>query len=556
MKERIRPALVLLLLLALLLPPASVSTAATAEEAEAAQALCDLGLFRGTGSGSGAPVFDLDRIPTRAEAVTLLIRLLGREEEALTGHWSVPFTDVADWAFPYVGCAYAYGLTTGTSATTYGGEAETGEAQYLTFLLRALGYDDAAGDFAWDSPWALSDAIGLTDGSRDADTAFTRGGAALLSRAALGTPCKGSGLTLYETLFPGKKGGSEEAAGAAAYSGEEGDDGGTSASCFQVHFLDVGQADCILVQCDGHNMLIDGGNAADSSLVYSYLQTHAVSYLDYIVCTHPHEDHVGGLAGALNYAAAGQALSPVTDWDTAVFRNFLKYLDRRNVPLTVPRAGDSFALGSAEVRVLGPVRYDAEDVNNLSIVLRVTYGDTAFLFTGDAEREEEQDILAAGYPLQCTVLKVGHHGSDSSTSYPFLYYAAPEYAVISCGADNPYGHPSEAVLGRLRDAGAAVWRTDELGHILCVSDGAHVAFSTEKAAGGTTLPPSEETPLTPAPPEDVPTGYYILNTATLKFHLPACTSAARIKPENRQEFTGSREELIDLGYTPCGICKP
>lgn len=185
-----------------------------------------------------------------------------------------------------------------------------------------------------------------------------------------------------------------------------------------------------MIICDGHSMLIDGGNKSDSSLIYSYLKKLNVTELDYIVCTHPHEDHVGGLAGALNYAIAKTALCPVANYDSDGFRNFVKYLGNQNVEITVPKAGDVYGLGCAEVMILGPINKSSG--NNNSIALRIEYGQTSFLFTGDAEREE-QDILNAGYSLCSTVLKVGHHGSDYSTCYEFLYNIMPQYAVISVG---------------------------------------------------------------------------------------------------------------------------
>lgn len=231
-------------------------------------------------------------------------------------------------------------------------------------------------------------------------------------------------------------------------------------SSFEVHFIDVGQADAALVLCDDSAMLIDGGNAADSNLIYSYLKKLKVKELDYIVCTHAHEDHVGGLAGALNYATVDTALCPVTSYDSKAFKNFVKYLDKQDVEITVPEAGDTYELGSAEFEILGPIEIDEDDPNNTSIVLRIVYGETSFLFTGDAGRDEESDILDEDYELESTVLKVGHHGSDTSTSYKFLNEVLPKYAVISVGEGNSYGHPTEDTLSRLRDADVKVLRTD------------------------------------------------------------------------------------------------
>lgn len=259
------------------------------------------------------------------------------------------------------------------------------------------------------------------------------------------------------------------------------------ASSFEIHFIDVGQADAALVVCDDQTMLIDGGNREDSDLIYSYLKEQDVAYLDYIVCTHGHEDHVGGIAGGLEYADIGTAFCSVTSYDSKAFENFVNALDQRGTTITVPSSGDSFSLGSSEVTIIGPIKEDEEEPNNMSIVLRIVYGDTSFLFTGDAEREEEQDILDAGYELKSTVLKVGHHGSDSSTSYPFLYEVDPEYGVISVGQDNSYGHPTEGTLSRLRDADVKVYRTDMQGTVICTSDGQNVTFATERNQDSDTL---------------------------------------------------------------------
>lgn len=175
--------------------------AATSEASEAAQALYDLGLFQGTGNNAdGTPNFDLDRTPTRAEAVTMLVRLLGKDAEAKAGTWETPFTDVADWAKPYVGYAYTNGLTTGTSATTFGGEDSINATQYLTLVLRALGYTSGT-DFQWDSAWTKSNEINLTVGSYYANTTnFTRGDVARISESALYTKSKGKDKTLGEKM--------------------------------------------------------------------------------------------------------------------------------------------------------------------------------------------------------------------------------------------------------------------------------------------------------------------------------------------------------------------
>lgn len=250
---------------------------------------------------------------------------------------------------------------------------------------------------------------------------------------------------------------------------------------FSVIFFDVGQADAALVLCEGETMLIDGGNVADSDLIYTVLEKRNISHLNYVVCTHAHEDHVGGLSSALHACTVGTVYSPVTDYNSDCFQTFARTAADRGAALTVPAAGDRFRLGSARVDILA-CDPDAAETNNSSIVLKVVYGETSFLFTGDAEYEVEETLLESGVDLSATVLKVGHHGSDSSTSYRFLNEVMPQYAVISVAKNNSYGHPSETVLSRLNDADASVLRTDELGDIVLTSDGKTVTLVNQEAS--------------------------------------------------------------------------
>lgn len=316
-------------------------------------------------------------------------------------------------------------------------------------------------------------------------------------------------------------------------------------SSFQVHFIDVGQADAALVLCDGEALLIDGGNAEDSNLMYTYLKKQGITHLDYVIGTHAHEDHIGGLAGALNYAAAEKVYCPVTDYDSKAFQNFKKAAQNRDCDLTVPEVGETFSLGSSNCQILA-VNTES-DTNNTSIVLRITYGEVSFLFTADAEREVEQVLLDKGVTLRSTVLKVGHHGSETSTSYAFLREVSPEYAVISVGKDNTYGHPTQEVLSRLRDADVKTYRTDLQGDIICTSDGQTVTFSTVR---------NENTNVFDGVGGNSTQKKYILNTGSKKFHYETCDSAQSMSEKNRQEYMGTREDLLSQGYSPCGVCKP
>lgn len=314
-------------------------------------------------------------------------------------------------------------------------------------------------------------------------------------------------------------------------------------SSFVVHYIDVGQADAALVLCDGRSMVIDGGNAEDSNVIAAYLKKENISSIDYVVCTHAHEDHVGGLSGALSVAEVKNVLAPQKEADTKAYQNFKNKSASQGLTIEHPLAGESFTLGSCDVYIIGPVTENTDDLNNTSIVMKIVYGNTSFLFTGDAELDEEEDIINAGYDISADVLKVGHHGSDSSTSYLWLREIMPEYAVISVGKGNSYGHPTETVLSRLRDADVQVFRTDLQGDIVAVSDGSNITITTEK----------NETIQTNETAAERIEGTYIGNKNSKKFHRPDCRTLPAEK--NRVEFS-SRAEAVNSGYSPCGNCAP
>lgn len=335
-------------------------------------------------------------------------------------------------------------------------------------------------------------------------------------------------------------------------------------SSFSIHFIDVGQADAALVECDGHYMLIDGGNKADSNVIYSVLRNTGVPKLDIVVGTHAHEDHIGGLPGAFNYTNADLTLCPTTHYDSDAFSDFKKYADKCGGGITIPSVGDIYTVGSSTVTILGV--NDGSDTNNTSIVLKITYGSTTYIFTGDAERETEQAILNRGADLSATVLKVGHHGSDTSTTYPFLREIMPEYAIISVGKGNSYGHPTDDTLSRLRDADVTVYRTDLNGDIYLISDGQTVSITTDKSAskediltpGGIVAspPPATQKPETVQNTAPSAGTDYIVNINTGKFHYPSCSSVKKMKESNKMYYTGTRDELVSKGYSPCGNCHP
>ena len=304
-----------------------------------------------------------------------------------------------------------------------------------------------------------------------------------------------------------------------------------------VHFLDVGQADCALLECGGEYMLIDGGNIGDGQMVISYLQNMGVEELKAVVCTHAHEDHVGGLPSVLAVYPVKQVFAPTKTYASKVFDDFLYYTDQQRLEVTIPVPGDTMTLGQAQITVLGPLKSYAE-TNDTSIVMKVVFGETSFLFTGDMEVLAENDLLENGTDLKADVLKVGHHGSDTSTGYRFLYEVDPTYAVISVGEGNKYGHPNDITLSRLNDAECTIFRTDHLGTVVAVSDGKEVSFTWENQKGD----PSN------AAQADIT---YVGNKNSKKFHAPGCASLPSEK--NKVEFD-TYEEAVEAGYAPCGSC--
>ena len=245
-----------------------------------------------------------------------------------------------------------------------------------------------------------------------------------------------------------------------------------------IHFVDVDQADCMLLMVGETTVLIDGGNVPTNWAVLNYLKKFGVDQIDLMVNTHPHGDHLGGLPTVLNSIPTDEIWCSTTEYDTYLWDSFDTAADKQNLTITHPEPGTVYASDGLNITVLGPLN-DADtytDLNDTSLVLMVQYGQRKFLFTGDMESYAEQQLLNANVELKADVLKVGHHGSYSSTSQAFLNKVDPDYGVICCGRNNEYGHPHDAPIGRLFRADVELYRTDLMGSVVLVTDGDQIAF--------------------------------------------------------------------------------
>lgn len=305
----------------------------------------------------------------------------------------------------------------------------------------------------------------------------------------------------------------------------------------QVIVLDVGQADCVLLKTGNHAMLVDAGNIGQDSLILNYLNEYGVKNLDYIVATHPHADHIGAMAAVIRgMDSIGMILMPDVTTTTRTFENMLDAIEEKDVPINIPNPGDVITMGDAQIQILAPNGVAYNDLNDYSIVLRVAFGNSVFLLTGDAETKSEGEQLANSLLLNADVLKVGHHGSRTSSTQAYLDAVSPSYAVISCGLDNTYGHPHRESVTRLAEMGVETYRTDENGTVIFTTDGNAITVSTTRVS---TTPTA--------------TASYIGNINSKIFHLSTCSG---LPLEQNRVYFATRNEAINDGYTPCSICKP
>lgn len=250
----------------------------------------------------------------------------------------------------------------------------------------------------------------------------------------------------------------------------------------KVHYINVEQGDSILVQQGNENMLIDAGPNSSSKKVQEYLKQNNVKEIKYLVATHPHEDHIGGMRMVINNFKVDNVYMPKKVANTKTFKNMVEAMKKNNLKAKVPHVGDKIDLGDAKFTILWPDEEEQNNTNNYSIVLKGQYGQNTFLFTGDAEQLVEKSILDNGLDIRAEVLKLGHHGSSTSTSDTFLQKVNPKYAIASCKKINSYGHPHVEIMKKLKDKNIKVYRTDENGDIVLISDGKSIKFNVESGS--------------------------------------------------------------------------
>ncbi|MGE4284162.1 MAG: ComEC/Rec2 family competence protein, partial [Clostridia bacterium] len=250
----------------------------------------------------------------------------------------------------------------------------------------------------------------------------------------------------------------------------------------KVHFINVGQGDAILIKTPhGKNMVIDAGDNKYANEVVNYIKNEKVKKIDIVVGSHPHADHIGSLDEIINSFEIGKVYLPKASHNTQTFENLLLAIKNKGLKVTTAAAGTNIELDSEVIaEIIAPNSTSYESLNNYSAVIRLMFGDTAFLFSGDAEDISEEEILNKGHNIKADVLKVGHHGSNTSTTSAFLKAVSPSYGIIMVGSDNEYGHPTVETLSRLKGAGVEIFRTDESGTVIAVSDGRSVTFETQK----------------------------------------------------------------------------
>ena len=321
-----------------------------------------------------------------------------------------------------------------------------------------------------------------------------------------------------------------------------------------IHYLDVGQGDSTLIVIGDKTMLIDAAESKQAPKIIKYIEDQGIKKIDYLVGTHPHADHIGGMAQIIKKFNIGEIYMPRVAHTTKTFEELIDTIAEKDYSVSSPKPGDILKIGEAEVVFLAPEKYDENNLNNCSLVFRIEVNEFGFIFMGDAETPIETEIINSKREINSNVIKIGHHGANNATSENFIKTVNPDIAIIYVGKDNSYGHPTSAVLDRLIKYNADIYRTDIHGDIVVTLTDGELTVKTNKENNLSTAPaPTAQEQKPTEAPAKTSSEQYIGNLNSKKFHVPTCRT---LPDEKNRIYFDTRKEAIDKGYNPCGNCKP
>lgn len=311
----------------------------------------------------------------------------------------------------------------------------------------------------------------------------------------------------------------------------------------EVHFIDVGQADATLIISNNETILIDTGDIETSNEVVKYIKKLGVEKIDYLVLTHPHSDHIGGAPEVISTFKIGKILMPDKITTSDIFEKTIDTIDIAGYSITIPNQGETYNIGNGTFTILTDQKLDwKDDLNAYSLGVKVTFGENDLIFTGDIEEKGEKKILEK-MSVDAEILKIGHHGSDTSTCNDFLNAVSPEIAIISCGEGNSYGHPHSEIIKKLENNNILYYRTDIEGTIILNIGNNSVNINNTSINISNNSETTEEVTLN-----------YIININSKKIHLENCNSVTSMSEKNKEYFSGNIDELLNNGYEKCKNC--